>query len=346
MLLSRDDAELFFRLHRSLMHFVNQRLGIVPNVASRDEFSALPPKQRLDVRKAFLDDVDLIELFADENPAHLGEDELDIVLSWRHHVSGTFYIFRQLKNYMVFLSSAESPVAYGVVALTEPFEDVIGPYLPRMSETVLLPFQGGIVYDGLLSGYNISFGGGIKRMLNDSYRQAKERQGIVTSLPIEAVPIPAAKSSKLRKSKKTSKKTLKLGKGSAFVKSRLRRLPQSDDVWEADFLPEADHWMGLVVEQEHGAVLAMKMLEAAPSVNDLAHLLSDAMHRPLYDGCHRPQTVRLRDNPEWQELVRHLHELRIDVEISDDLPAWDDSVAEYKSPVKDLWRSLRSAEAK
>ncbi len=67
--------------------------------------------------------------------------------------------------------------------------------------------------------------------------------------------------------------TLKLGKGSAFVKSRLRRLPQSEDVWKADFLPEADHWMGLVVEQEHGAVFAMKTLGAVPSVNDLASLV-------------------------------------------------------------------------
>ena len=28
---------------------------------------------------------------------------------------------------------------------------------------------------------------------------------------------------------------LKLGKGAAFVKSRLKRLPQVDEVWEADF---------------------------------------------------------------------------------------------------------------
>ena len=46
---------------------------------------------------------------------------------------------------------------------------------------------------------------------------------------------------------------LKLGKGAAFVKSRLRRLPQDDDVWEADFLREADYWMGVVIEQEHAS---------------------------------------------------------------------------------------------
>jgi len=208
MLLSPDDAELFFRLHRSLMHFVNQRLSVVGDVAGPEEFAALPPEQRVEVRKALLDDLDLIELFVDENPAHLSEEDLDIVLSWHHQVSGTFYVFRQLKNYMVFLDSGDPPVAYGVVALTATFEDLIGPYLPRITETVLLPFKGRIVYDGLLSGFNISFGGGIKRMLNDSYRRAKEIQGIVTSLPIESVPVIEAKSAKRRKTKKTSQTAL------------------------------------------------------------------------------------------------------------------------------------------
>ncbi len=205
MLLSRDDAELFFRLHRSLMHFVNQRLGVVPDVAGPDEFSGLPPEERLEVRKAFLDHVELIDAYVDENPAKLGDDELDVVLSWRHQVAEKFYAFRQLKNYMVFLTSADPPVSYGVVALTEPFEDVIGPYLPRMTETVLLPFKGRIIYDGLLSGYNISFGGGIKRMLNDSYRQAKERQGIVPSLPVEPKRMPVTTRTERRKGK--AKKT-------------------------------------------------------------------------------------------------------------------------------------------
>lgn len=133
---------------------------------------------------------------------------------------------------------------------------------------------------------------------------------------------------------------LKLGKG--FVKSRLRRLPQNHDVWEADFLSEADYWTGMVIEQEHGFVFAMRMLETSPSVNDLARLLADAMYRPLVEvGWHRPRSIRLRDNPEWRELVPHLEELRIEVVLSADLSAWEDAAADYESPVKDLWLSLR-----
>ncbi len=135
---------------------------------------------------------------------------------------------------------------------------------------------------------------------------------------------------------------LKLGKGSAFVKSRLRRLPQGDDVWEADFLPQADYWIGMVIEQGHGFVFVMSMLETNPTVNDLAGLLADAMQRPLVEiGWHRPRCIRLRDNPKWQELVPHLEELRIEMVFSDGLSAWNAASADYHSPLKDLWLSLR-----
>src|SRR5271166_1976170 len=63
-----------------------------------------------------------------------------------------------------------------------------------MVKTTLLPFQGRIVYDGLVTGYNMTFGSGVRRRLNDSYKEAKERFGIVTSLPMqEGKPHPTKK---------------------------------------------------------------------------------------------------------------------------------------------------------
>ena len=129
-----------------------------------EEFAALSPEVRLKVRDAFLNHTDLIQSFVDENPAHLTEDELDIVRSWRHLVRGKFYVFRELKKYTVFLSTTSPAIAYGVLALSQPFEELIGPYLPVLTQTVLLPFKGMIVYDGLMSSYNISFGPGIRRI--------------------------------------------------------------------------------------------------------------------------------------------------------------------------------------
>ncbi len=186
MQLPLEDVERFFRLHRSLMFYVNRRLEVIgKQVATPEAYSGLPPETRIRVHEALLEHMDLIDAFADENPFHFDEPDLEIVRSWKHLVTGTFYAFRQLKNYMVFLTDKEPVVAYGVVALFDPFDAVVGPYLPRMIKTTLLPFKGRIVYDGLVTGYNIFFGAGIKRRLNASYKEAKERFGVVTSLPIE-----------------------------------------------------------------------------------------------------------------------------------------------------------------
>ena len=210
MLLEPQDAQLFFKLHRTLMHFVNQRLQVVPDINSPEEFATLPPEIRLKVREAFLDESDLIEVFVDQNPANLGDDELDIVLSWRHQVAGDFYIIRELKNYTVFLSTDKQAIAFGVLALTQPFEEMIGPYLPVMTQTVLMPFRDKIVYDGLMNNYRISFGPGIRRSLNESFKEAKERYGIVTSLPISAAPLlpnPAKAKERVRKQPLSKDKT-------------------------------------------------------------------------------------------------------------------------------------------
>jgi len=187
MQLPLEDVEQFFRLHRSLMFFVNRRLKVIDEeVATPEVYSGFPPEARLKVHQALLDHIDLIDAFADENPFRFSDEDLIIVRSWKHLVTGAFYAFRQLQDHMILLSSTEPVVAYGVVALFDPFEAIVGPYLPRMIKTTLLPFKGRIVYDGLVTGYNISFGGGIKRRLNEDYKEAKERSGIVTSLPASA----------------------------------------------------------------------------------------------------------------------------------------------------------------
>lgn len=187
MLLTPDEASLFFKLHKSLMFFVNERLKVIPEkLGSPEHFASLSPQIRLRVRDALIKHVNLIEDYVQLNPGRFADDELDIVLSWRHQIAGRFYIFRELKKYTVFLSSEKQPVAYAVVALTQPFEELVGQYLPVMTETVLLPFKEKIIYDGLLRSFPISFGPGIRRGLNESFKEAKERHGIVTSLrPIE-----------------------------------------------------------------------------------------------------------------------------------------------------------------
>ena len=147
---------------------------------------------------------------------------------------------------------------------------------------------------------------------------------------------------------------LKLGKSSAFTKRDIRALPQTEAEFEADFFldPEfstesQEAWKGLVVEGEHGAVLALEDVRLPPpTVNYLAALLFHAMCRPPnYEDRQRPRIIYLRDRPQWQELLPHLRQLGIEVVLNDDLPRFDKAVVEWmqemnKPPATDKIKTI------
>lgn len=137
---------------------------------------------------------------------------------------------------------------------------------------------------------------------------------------------------------------LKLGKGATFfVKSRLKRLPQEDETWEADFraLPKAitqsaTHYLGMVLTQPDGFLLAESEVGRKPTVNDLATLLANAMQRPFVESSHRPRRIHLGDNPQWQELFPHLKEIGIEVAIRSKLPKVIEAYREYLQEVSEF----------
>ncbi len=178
----------------SIGRLCSSRIGalhvLAEEPAGPDELASLAPELRIKVRDAFLNHADLIDSFVEENPANLSGEELAIVRSWRNLVAGKFYILRELAKHTVFLSTAKPAIAYGVLSLAQPLEELVGPRLPVLIETVLLPFRDKIVYDGLIASYGISFGPGVRRMLNDTFKEAKACHGIVTSLPLSDKPMP------------------------------------------------------------------------------------------------------------------------------------------------------------
>jgi hypothetical protein len=61
MQLSLEEVDRFFRLHRSLMFFVNRQLKLIDKkVATPEKYSALPRETRIKVHKALLEHLDLM----------------------------------------------------------------------------------------------------------------------------------------------------------------------------------------------------------------------------------------------------------------------------------------------
>ena len=225
--LTPDEGKHFCELYAALLSFVNRKLNVVTEQFSDSrEYTATPPEARYAIRNALYDHRELIDQFVAENPAQMSADELEIVDSWEHALVGKFYVLRYLSKYTVFFSTGGAPnKAYGVLGLADPLEYVIGPYLPRLITAVLLPFKGKIIYDGLVSGYNITFGGGIKRSLSEEYKEAKEAFGIITSLgnqPVTPPEKPKKISRKPGKAPSTAGDRSAAGKANAIAEALMK----------------------------------------------------------------------------------------------------------------------------
>ncbi len=107
---------------------------------------------------------------------------LALVASWQYRLAGSFYIFRSLQHYTIFLSTTTPAHAYGVLGLVSTIEETVPLPLPVLTQAVLLPFEHHIIYDSLFTSYNVMFGSGYRQDLQELYRNIQEREGIITSL--------------------------------------------------------------------------------------------------------------------------------------------------------------------
>lgn len=184
MKLSKQDADLFFELTWALQVFVNQRLHVLPEVKTLDDYIDLSMEEKMQVREALYENIELIDAFVEENPRQFSQDKLEIVSKWKQFLADDFSLERMLKKYAIFIASDDK--VYGVLALHDAFPDIIHPgNLPVYVKTVLLPFKGKIVYDGVLQGYNIYFGRGIATGLKETYMAAKQNGRIIDSFDPE-----------------------------------------------------------------------------------------------------------------------------------------------------------------
>jgi len=237
MKLPQEDVALFYKLYHSLLIYFNKKKNILKGLNEPTDINKFPLQEIYKIRDQLYQEPRFIEIFVSENPMNFPSNELDIIRSWRYFIKGQFYIFRHLKNYSIFLHTAEDTKAYGVCVLTSSFEDTVGPYVPILVETVLLPFKDKIIYDSLFQRYSISFGGSIRASMNDWYQKAKAKYGIITSLPFDSDKIKSSDAEQLK----------------FYLKSQRNR----DMYWdEIEYLINKDRSMRVLFHQEMGKINA------------------------------------------------------------------------------------------
>jgi hypothetical protein len=190
MHLSPEQVQRFYRIWFPLLTYVNEQRNLVPTFADSLAANSVDPGEAVPLRNAMWEDDSLRAGFIADNPADLPPEDLALVESWEHRVQGNFFIERYFKKYAVFLG--EGDTGYGVLGLTDSIEEMFFGDAPLYVNTVLIPFEDVIIYDSLISTYQISFGGGYKASFKDTYRAIQERGGLVTRLPHDPIPDKAA----------------------------------------------------------------------------------------------------------------------------------------------------------
>jgi hypothetical protein len=218
-----------------LQYYVDQQGDFHKNISSLEEYASLPTEKKLKAREELWKDGTLIEAYVRENPDTLPAGELQIIHKWKNFIKGSFFILRHLKKGSVFIGNDNQ--VYMVHGIQDPLEDLIPSYaLPQMVEAVLLPFKGQIVYDGLLSGYRVHFGGGIRSGINHTYTVAKHKNRVISTLEPDLSPPVEVKPGKniLPQLKELSATMSKLKSASALQNSALALARASLEISIAD----------------------------------------------------------------------------------------------------------------
>ncbi len=181
MSLTPGEVERFYAIWFPLLYEVNQQLRLVPVFPRNRGDAPVSPEQALPLRSALWENVSLLDRFVAENPAGLSASDLAIAASWKHRVAGRFYVFRHLKKHSIFLSADRAAQGYGVHTLVSPFAELLGERVPQVAHTVLLPFEGKIIYDSLITPASFTWGGPWVD-LEARYRDLRERGELMTDL--------------------------------------------------------------------------------------------------------------------------------------------------------------------
>ncbi len=182
MRLPPKEYEQFSQLYNRLLYFCAEKADILAEGITLKDWGWMPWEAKLDTRNHLYENPFMFYQFVEESRPRLSEEEREIIFDFQQSfVKSDFYVVNYGAKHAIFISSKEH-VPYGVLALNRPFEEVITEKLPTIIITVLLPWKGKIIFDGMIERFAIVFGSGINSSVRRLYTKATAEHGIITSI--------------------------------------------------------------------------------------------------------------------------------------------------------------------
>lgn len=182
MTLCKEDAELYYELWFPLLDFVNEKMKVNPTIGKIYGAQSLNIVEVKEIANALWGDVRMIDEYLERCGSEFSEEHRSIIEGWKRRICDDFILERNLKSGSIFIS-AHTEEVYLVSGIISSWEEIFyyrSP--PIMLSAVLIPFRDVIISDGLVSAYNVMFGGNYSSELKDIYMTAKKRKVIRKSL--------------------------------------------------------------------------------------------------------------------------------------------------------------------
>ncbi|MDR2266536.1 MAG: hypothetical protein LBE09_02970 [Christensenellaceae bacterium] len=187
--MKNEFAVNFYKLWYKLIYWINEKYKIVRSFPVPIYGQSVNEEPIIEIRQNLWDNPQqyIVEFLCSSAASDLSVEECQTISTWAYKfIKGRFLIHEHLAEYSVFEyfeQSREVIKLYGVRSMTNTIYDVLcrrDP--PILVETVLLPFEGKIVYDTFIASHNIAFSESVKKNLKKLYNEAYAKYGIITTL--------------------------------------------------------------------------------------------------------------------------------------------------------------------
>ena len=178
--LTPQEAHLFYRLWLPLLDYVNQTHQINPFLTKIEKAEELNIPNIRAVSDYLWNHPSVIDSYL--NTAKLSSEHSAIVTGWKHFVRDQFILERHLQKGSVFIPLNDDRV-YIVSGIDLSFEEMFADIpLPLLLETTLIPFNGKIISDGMITHKNVPIGIGYIDAFSEIYITSKKEKTFQTSL--------------------------------------------------------------------------------------------------------------------------------------------------------------------
>ena len=180
MILTNQEFKDFLEANFDFLFYVGKRTGFLKKNMNFMGFIHLELKAKFECRQRFLKNPELLDEYLSQHLDGFKPGRIKILEGYRKRISGNFVILKYLKQHAVFVDLKTSKV-YLVKALTDRFDKLV-PGSPKMVKATILPLKDKIIYDGFLEPFKIKFGKAFKNALNMTYKNAKEKNELITEI--------------------------------------------------------------------------------------------------------------------------------------------------------------------